>query len=155
MNYHVTGAIRLADSAERMREFEYVASMARNQGLEFEMLDLEELRRYYRYLETHDLEGECWDPLDGDIDPAQLTQPFAKGAGQLGAKIIRFCPVIGIRRENLEWVVQTVQGQIRPEYVVNAVGYRAQEIGRMFGREIPQVTLAHQYLVSQAVPELT
>ena len=31
----------------------------------------------------------------------------------------------------------------------------AQEVGRMFGREIPQMTMAHQYLCSEAVPELT
>ena len=73
----------------------------------------------------------------------------------MGARIIRFCPVTGVRRENLEWVVETGQGEIRCEYVVNAAGYRAQEVGRMFGREIPQVTLAHQYLVSEAIPELT
>ena len=28
--------------------------------------------------------------LDGDIDPAQLTQALAKGARDMGAKIIRF-----------------------------------------------------------------
>jgi dimethylglycine dehydrogenase len=155
MNYHVTGAVRLAHNAERMREFEHVTAMARHQGLPLERLDLEGLRQRYPYLDTHDLLGGCWDPLDGDIDPAQLTQAFSKGARDMGAKIIRFCPVTGVRRENLEWIVETEQGEIRAEYVVNAAGYRAQEIGRMFGREIPMVTLAHQYLVSAAVPELS
>lgn len=155
MNYHVTGAVRLAHTKERVREFEHVRSMARNQGLELEMLTMDELKSHYPFIETHDLAGACWDPLDGDIDPAQLTQAYAKGARDLGAKVIRFCPVTGVRRDNLEWVIETEQGEIRAEYVVNAAGYRAQEVGRMFGREIPQVTLAHQYLVSEAVPELT
>ncbi|MAP11866.1 MAG: dimethylglycine dehydrogenase [Gammaproteobacteria bacterium] len=155
MNYHVTGAVRLAHTVERMREFEHVVSMANYQGLNFEMLDLDALRAKYPFIETHDLAGGCWDPTDGDIDPAQLTQALAKGARDMGARIIRFCPVTGVRRENLEWVVETGQGEIRCEYVVNAAGYRAQEVGRMFGREIPQVTLAHQYLVTEAIPELT
>ncbi|MEM7407317.1 MAG: FAD-dependent oxidoreductase [Pseudomonadota bacterium] len=155
MNYHVTGAVRLAHTAERMREFEHVTSMARYQGLEFDMLTPAELKDHYPMMEVHDLAGGCWDPLDGDIDPAQLTQALAKGARDLGAKVVRFCPVTGVRRENLEWVVETPQGEIRCEYVVNAAGYRAQEIGRMFGRDIPMVTLAHQYLVSEAVPELS
>ena len=59
-------------------------------------------------------------PRDGDIDPAQLTQALAKGARDLGAKIIRFCPVTGVRRQNNEWVVETEQGEIRCEFVVNA-----------------------------------
>lgn len=37
INYHVTGALRLAHSRERMQEFEHVASMARAQGLGMEM----------------------------------------------------------------------------------------------------------------------
>jgi dimethylglycine dehydrogenase len=155
MNYHITGAIRLAHSRERMREFEHVVSMARYQGLDLEMMTPGEMRDVYPFLETHDLEGGCWDPLDGDIDPAQLTQALAKGARNLGARIVRFCPVTGVRREGNEWVVVTAQGEIRCEYVVNAAGYRAQEVGAMFGRKVPQVTLAHQYLVSEPIPELT
>lgn len=154
MNYHVTGAVRLAHTLERCREFERVVGMARWQGIEMNMLSVAELKDRYPYLETHDLEAGHWDPTDGDIDPAQLTQAFAKGARDMGAKIVRFCPVTGVRRENDEWVIETEQGEIRCEYVVNAAGYRAQEVGRMFGREIPQVTMAHQYLITEEIPEL-
>ena len=78
-------------------------------------------------------EGALYDPNDGDIDPAQLTQALAKGARDMGAKILRFCPVTGARRENDEWIVATPQGEIRCEYVVNAAGYRAQEVGDCSG----------------------
>ncbi|RME17604.1 MAG: FAD-binding oxidoreductase, partial [Alphaproteobacteria bacterium] len=80
MNYHVTGSVRLAHTRERMQEFEHVASMARAQGLGMEMCTPEELREHHPFLEIHDLRGGLWDPLDGDIDPAQLTQAMAKGA---------------------------------------------------------------------------
>ena len=154
MNYHVTGAIRLAHSRERMQEFEHSVSMARYQGLDFEMMSNADMREIYPFLETHNLEGGCWDPLDGDIDPAQLTQALAKGARNMGAKIIRFCPVSGVRRENGEWIVETGQGEVRCEFVVNAAGYRAAEIGRMFGRDIPCVSLAHQFLITDEIDEL-
>ena len=154
MNYHVTGSIRLAHSKERMQEFEHVTSMAHYQGIEFEMMSNDDMKAIYPFLETHDLEGGVWDPYDGDIDPAQLTQALAAGARQMGAKVVRFCPVTGVRRENNEWIVETEKGEIRCEYVVNAAGYRAHEIGRMFGRDIPCVSLAHQYLVMEESPEL-
>ncbi len=154
MNYHVTGAVRLAHSKERMQEFEHVCSMARYQGIDFEMMSNDDMRNAYPFLETHDLVGGCWDPLDGDIDPAQLTQALATGARAMGAKIVRFCPVDGVRRDNDEWVIQTPEGEIRCEFVVNAAGYRAAEVGRMFGRELPCVSLAHQYLITEEIPEL-
>ena len=124
MNYHVTGSVRIAHTVERMREFEHAASMARYQGIELEPMSLADLKDRYPFVETHDLAGACWDPGDGDIDPAQLTQAYAKGARDLGAKVIRFCPVTGVRRENGEWVIETEKGEIRCEFVVNAAGYR-------------------------------
>lgn len=154
MNYHVTGSIRLAHSEERMQEFQHVCSMARYQGIEFEMMSNSDMTQVYPFLETHDLVGGCWDPTDGDIDPAQLTQALAAGARQLGAKIIRFCPVQGVRHEGGEWIIQTAEGDVRCEYVVNTAGYRAAEIGRMFGRNIPCVSLAHQYLMTEEIAEL-
>nr|WP_233192717.1 FAD-dependent oxidoreductase [Acidimangrovimonas sediminis] len=70
-------------------------------------------------------------------DPAQLTQALAKGARDMGARIERFCPVTGVRREGGDWVVETAKGTVRCAVVVNAAGYYAREVGRMFGRAVP------------------
>ena len=154
INYHVTGAIRLAQNAERMREFEHVVDMAQHQGTAFAMLTPAEIKERYPLIETAGLLGGQWDPGDGDIDPAQLTQALAKGARSLGATIRRFCKVTGLRRESGAWIVETARGMVRAEIVVNAAGYRAAEIGAMVGRDVPCVSLSHQYLVTEAVPEL-
>ena len=113
MNYHVTGSIRLAHSKERMQEFERAASMGRYQGMDIEILSNEETQIRYPFLETHDLEGSLFDPHDGDIDPAQLTQALAKGARDMGQKILRFTPATGVTREGNEWIVHTEKGDIR------------------------------------------
>ncbi|HXV24874.1 MAG TPA: FAD-dependent oxidoreductase [Alphaproteobacteria bacterium] len=154
MGYHVTGSIRLAHHRSRMEEFHHVTGMARYQGIEFAMLSLRDIKERYPFIELHDLEGGLWDATDGDVDPAQLTQALAKGARDLGARVIRFCPVIGIRREKGEWIVSTPQGDIRAEIVVNAAGYRAPEVGAMVGREVPSVAMSHQYLVTEQISEL-
>ncbi|MEM8792385.1 MAG: FAD-dependent oxidoreductase [Pseudomonadota bacterium] len=154
MNYHVTGSIRLAHSKERMQEFERACGMGRYQGMDLSMCTLEELKAHYPYLELHDLEGGMHDPYDGDIDPAQLTQALAKGARDKGQQIVRFCSVTGVERQGGEWLVKTDKGDIRCEYVVNAAGYRAQEIGAMFGRKVPMATMSHQYILFDEHPEL-
>ncbi|MEM6303435.1 MAG: FAD-dependent oxidoreductase [Pseudomonadota bacterium] len=158
MNYHVTGAVRLAHSKERMQEFERVAGMGRYQGLQMDICTPEELQKYNPFMETHDLEGGLWDPLDGDIDPAQLTQALAKGARDAGGRIERFCPVIGIDRDGDEWIVKTEKGDIRCEYVANCAGYYAQRVGEMFkpfgGRTVPMVVMSHQYFLTEPIQEL-
>ncbi len=158
MNYHVTGSIRLGHSEERMQEFERAAGMGRYQGMDIEILDPAETQIRYPFLETHDLTGSLFDPHDGDIDPAQLTQALAKGARDMGARILRHTPATGVRRENNEWIVQTEKGEIRCEYVVNAAGYYAQRVGEWFkpfgGRTVPMMVMSHQYMLSEEIPEL-
>lgn len=154
MNYHVSGSVRLGHSAERMQEFERVAGMGRYQGMDIDMMSVDDIKARYPFIETHDLQGGLYDPFDGDIDPAQLTQALAKGARDMGAKIIRFCPVTGARRDKDEWIVETDQGEIRCDYVVNAAGYYAREVGKFFGRDVPMMVMSHQYLLFDDVPEI-
>ena len=154
MNYHVTGSVRLAHTEERLREFHKVVGMGRYQGMDLSILAPDEIRSRYPFLETHDLTGALYDPYDGDIDPAQLTQAFAAGARRLGARIERFRPVTGARRENGEWVLDTPKGEVRCEYVVNAGGYYAARVGALFGRRVPMMVMSHQYLLFDTIPEL-
>ena len=154
MNYHVTGSVRLGHSRERLREFERVKGMGRYQGMDLEVLAPDEIRTRYPFVETHDLSGALYDPYDGDIDPAQLTQALAKGARDAGAHVERFCPVTAARWTGREWVLTTPKGEIRCEYVVNAAGYYAARVGAMFGRRVPMMVMSHQYLIFDTIPEL-
>lgn len=154
MNYHVTGSVRLAHTAERLQEFKRVVGMGRYQGMDLDILSPEDIRTRYPFLETHDLTGALYDPYDGDIDPAQLTQALAKGARSMGARIERFCPATGVRREGEEWVVSTPKGEIRCEIVVNAAGYYAREVGKWFGRDVPMMVMSHQYMLFDTISEI-
>jgi len=158
MNYHVTGSIRLAHSKERMQEFQRAKGMGKSQGMDLDILAVDEIKNRYPFIETHDLHGALYDPNDGDIDPAQLTQALAKGARDLGAKILRFTPATGVSRAGDDWIVQTEKGDIRCEFVVNAAGYYAQRIGEWFkpygGRTVPMMVMSHQYMLTDEIPEL-
>ncbi len=154
INYHITGSIRLANNKDRMDEYRHVAAMARAQGLEFELIGPNEIKSRYPFMEMQNVLGALWDPFDGDIDPSQLVQAYAKGAKDKGCRIQRFTSVIGLEWKGSEWLVSTDKGQIRAEIVVNAAGYRAGEIMAMLGQTMPIVTMSHQYLVTEAIPEL-
>jgi dimethylglycine dehydrogenase len=132
--------------------------MGRYQGLSLEMMAVSDMKDRYPFMETHDLAGGLWDPDDGDIDPAQLTQALAKGAREMGARIERFCPATGVSRDGDEWIVHTAKGDIRCEKVVNAAGYYAQRVGEWFkpygGRTVPMTVMSHQYFLTEEIPEL-
>ncbi len=155
INYHITGSVRLAHGRDRMDEFHHVQSMGRANGMEYDILSPAELRERYPFIETHDLLGALWDPLDGDIDPSQLTQALGRAARALGARVRRHTRVTSLaQRPNGEWLVGTDKGDIVAETVVNAAGYRAGEIMAMIGRHLPIAVMSHQYLVTEDLPEL-
>ncbi|MEO1275368.1 MAG: FAD-dependent oxidoreductase [Pseudomonadota bacterium] len=141
-----------------MREFEHVASMGRRQGLTLDMCSPTDLQAHFPFMETHDLAGGLWDPLDGYIDPAQMTQALAKAARETGGIIQRNCPATGVRRDGGEWVIETPKGEIRAEYVVNAAGYYAGRVADWFkpfgGRDVPMAVMSHQYFLTEEIPEI-
>ena len=154
INYHVTGSIRLAHTADRVDEFRHVASQARAQGIDFEMLSPAEIKARHLFLELEGIRAGLWDPKDGDIDPAQLTQALAKGARDLGATVYRHTRVTALRQlASGGWRVETPSGAIDAEYVINAAGYRGGEVAAMIGEYLPIVTLSHQYIITEDIPE--
>ena len=154
INYHVTGSIRLAHSRDRMDEYRHVAAMAQAQCIDFSVLSLEEIKELYPFMELHDLKGALFDPLDGDIDPSQLTQAYAKGARALGCEVNRFTKVQALEPLDNGWRVVTDKGEITTKYVINAAGYRAGEIMEMVGQKMPIVSMSHQYLVTEDIAAL-
>ena len=155
VSYHVTGSVRLAHTRERLAEFKHVTSMARANGMEYEVLSPTELVERYPLARNHDLVGALWDPLDGDIDPSQVTQALATAARRMGCRIQRNQRVTGlVQKSDHAWIVGTPQGDIECEIVLNAAGYRAGEVMALLGRNLPIVSLSHQYLVTEEIPEL-
>ena len=155
INYHVTGGVRLAHSRDDIDGYQHFVALAKGVGVELELLSAEETGRRHPLISTEGLAGSLWDPVDGDIDPSQLTQALARRARQGGAEIYRFNPVVGIERKpSGDWRVRTRNGDIDCEVVVNASGYRVNEVGAMLGVEHPVVSMEHQYFLTDSIPEI-
>ncbi len=155
INYHTTGGIRLASTPDHVDGYNHFMSVAKGMGVEFELIDAAECGVRHPLIETHDILGGLWDPLDGDIDPSQLTQALARGARNGGAEIYRFNPVEAIDRSSSgEWVVHTKEGDITCEKVVNATGYRVNEVGAMLGVTHPVISMEHMYFLTEPIAAL-
>ena len=52
-----------------------------------------------------------------------------------------------------EWKVETEQGDIVCEHVVNAGGTYARQMGEWSGLQLPMTSMTHHYFVTDTVPE--
>jgi dimethylglycine dehydrogenase len=156
INYHHgDGGIRLANTEAQMDGYRHFASMARGMGVEFEVIDAEECARRHPLISTDNLLGGLWDGQDGDIDPAQLCQALARRARKAGAEVYRNTPVTGLtQHQDYSWTVHTEHGDIDCQIVVNACGYRVNEVGAMMGVHHPVMSMEHQYFVTEDIPAI-
>ena len=154
-SYHITGGMRTAYTQDHLDTYHYHVGMARGMGIDMEVIDAQETCRRHPLLTPDHLLGAWWDPLDGYIDPAGITQALARKAREAGAQVYRFNPVENITRSaSGEFIVHTKNGDITCEKVVNASGYRVNEVGNMLGVEHPVTSMEHMYFLTDSMPEI-
>ena len=152
VGFHQCGALRVTRSPERLDEFRHVQGLGHYAGFDLHILSPDELKRVHPLANTNDMLAAFYEPNDGFVDPSQATQAMAAGARSRGAEIYRHNPVLGLSRNAAgDWLIETKNGTITAEIVVNAAGTWAREIGTMMGLDLPVVPMLHQYLVTEDV----
>jgi dimethylglycine dehydrogenase len=147
--------IRLARTRDRMDEYNYYAGVAETIGVKVRFLSPSEVKTIWPLCDVDGIIGAIQHPEDGYIQPADLTQSLARGARDRGAEINRHTTVTAIERlPSGEWKVSTDKGDITCEHVVSATGNFARATGRMVGINVPVIPVEHQYIVTEAHPEI-
>ena len=146
------GSLRLASSPERLEELKRLVAISRSFGLPLELISPSQAQALFPLMTLDDVRGAVYLPTDGFIDPTGLTMALAAGARAGGA---RFCTQTRVQsillRDGRVRSVVTDQGAIETEFVVNAAGQWAGEIGGMVGLNLPIIPMAHLYLITKPI----
>ena len=155
------GSITVALSEERREEIFRQAAMARAFGVEVEEISPAEIKAKYEHLNIDGAKAGVWLPLDGQGDPANIALALAKGARQMGARVIeRTCVTriakTGRRVIGVDWLSDdgADHGHIAAEMIVNCAGMWGHQVGRMAGVNVPLHACEHFYIVTEAIPGL-
>jgi len=152
---HQTGCIYLAVTDKECEFFESEYAKAQHLKVGLHFIDFAEVRARNPLIDTSHYRAAMFDPNDGNVDPSGVTNAYAKAARDAGAEIYRQTPVTAIRRlPGSEWELTTPNGTLRAQYIVNAAGLWAREVGRLMQTELPIVPMEHQYLITNEIPEL-
>ncbi len=153
---HHVGGITLADTEERFDMLKAERAKHRYMGLDTEILTPDEVAKMTDGLvNTAGIIGALYDPLDGHLDPSGTTHAYARAARMGGAEIVLHNRVLETNpRPDGTWDVVTEKGTIHAEHVVNAAGLRARAVAAMAGLDLPLLPMAHQYLVTDDIPEI-
>ena len=152
---HHVGGITIATDNDRMDYLKAERAKHRYMGLETEILGPDEIKEFCPVVNTDGIVGALYDLLDGHLDPSGTTHAYAKAARMQGAEIsLRNHVKELVRKSDGTWDVVTQEGTVNTEYVVNAAGLWAREVGEMAGLNLPLHPMEHQYLVTDDIPEV-
>jgi 4-methylaminobutanoate oxidase (formaldehyde-forming) len=150
------GLIEAAADADRQHEYRRVAAFQRHFGLEVEEIGPQEMSDLFPWAKTDDLLSGFYVPGDGRVNPVDLTNSLARGAKDLGVRIIE-----GVRVQDVLTDDSAVTGVrvesgdvIEAEYVVNCTGMWARELAEKSGVVVPNQAAEHYYLITDTIDGL-
>ena len=154
VTWHGCGSFRLAYTEDEMDWLRHTLSVGRALGFNIELVSPARVAELHPFYNLDGVLGALHTPDDGHVDPTNVTMAMAAGARQKGVRIIRQCRATNITQAaNGEWVVETEQGTITCEHVVNAGGTYARQMGEWSGLQLPMTSMTHHYFVTEPVPE--
>lgn len=154
VTWHGCGSLRLAYTDDELDWLYQTISVGKGLGFPMEIIGPGRIRELHPFYNLEGVRAALHTPDDGHVDPAGAAFALAKGARQLGVKVIRHCRATNVTTTlNGEWIVETEQGQIICEHVVNAGGTYARQVALWLGYDLPATSMTHHYFITDTVPE--
>ncbi len=149
--FRQVGSLNIAHSEARFEELKRVAAMNNAFGVtRVDMVTVEEIASLFPLIDTSGLLGGSFIAQDGKGSPIDVTMAFVKSARLRGAHCIENVSVDAIDiADGKVRAVDTSAGRIETEFVVNAAGMWARELGRRNGIAIPLHACEHYYAVTE------
>ncbi|WP_419911983.1 GcvT family protein [Candidatus Poriferisodalis sp.] len=170
---HLTGAVFLADTAERLDWLRMTDARGKYLGITSEMISADEAARLMPIIDPSQFAGAMYDYEHGHVDPTGVTYAYAKAAMAAGAQVRRHTWARRIERtpDGQAWRIglydtsggnlagsSDTAGEIddwlEATHVVNAGGLWAREVGRMVGLELPVLAMEHTYVITEPIDEI-
>ncbi len=151
-----TGSLSIATNPDRLTHIRRQAALARAFGVEVHEIAPKEAQELWPMMNGADVIGAVFSPSDGRVNPSDLCAALVKGAKAAGARIIEGVTVIGFETKGGRvTAVETDQGRIACEAVVNCAGLWGRQVASLAGAAAPLYACEHFYLLTKPIEGVT
>jgi sarcosine oxidase subunit beta len=121
-------------------------------GLNINYIDKEKIKELIPGINSKDLLGGTYSPEDGNASPLLSLHSFYRKSKDLGAKYKFNEEVIDIiTKDKAVLGVKTTKTEYKTQYVINAAGGYAKNIGNMIGIDLPVIPESHEAGITEPV----
>ena len=151
--FRPVGHISLATTPRRQEALRREAAWMAGFGVEDTEISPRELADLWPLARTDDVLSAFYVADEGRADPVGVAMSLAKGARQLGVRVVEGVAATGVQTSGRRVrAVLTSAGPIETEVVVNAAGMWARQFGALAGVSVPLQAAEHYYLLTDTVP---
>jgi 4-methylaminobutanoate oxidase (formaldehyde-forming) len=144
------GAMTVARTSGRLEEALYGVALAKDFGIEVELVDRAGIKAYWPAANVDDLHGAVNFPTDGTVNPGDAALAFAKGAVDRGVRYVPDTVVTGFRIDRGRVAgLETSRGPIEAETVVLAAGLWTSELARLAGASVALYPAEHVWVMTE------
>ncbi|MEP7024673.1 MAG: FAD-dependent oxidoreductase, partial [Actinomycetota bacterium] len=151
--FRAVGHLSLATTARRQEALRRSGAWMHGFGVNEVEISPRELADLWPLARTDDVLSAFYVADEGRADPVGVATSLAKGARQLGVRVVEGVAATGVQTRGQQvCAVLTEAGPIETELVVNAAGMWARQFGALAGVQIPLQAAEHYYLLTDTVP---
>jgi len=154
LEFENRGGMVLIEDDVQLKAMEEFVKIQNSHGLPVEMLDRKDVLKKQPFVRK-DIKASTYCSKDSQVNPLKVMRGFLKKGTALGLALKTHIEITDIMQREDSWEIDLKDGsRIQTEYVVNAAGAWAPEIGKLIGIDIPIKPKRGQIIVTQQVPPL-
>ncbi len=150
----MNGYLFLIDKEDDWAQFQEQVRLQRSLGVQVELLDLQAILDYVPGTRLDDLVGATFGAEDGFCDPYGVASGYLKRARELGVRLALSTPVTGAQVKSERVIaVETPEGLVSGEWVVNACGAWSGQVAGLFGVDLPVQPYRRNAYMTERFPQ--
>lgn len=154
LEFETRGGMILIEDENHLRIMEEYVNQQRNYGLDVHMVDKKEVRRRQPRVKEGII-ASTYSDKDSQVSPLKVMRGFMRRASSIGLEIKRAAVIKEINSLQSGWRITLEDGQsIETEFVVNAAGAWAPEVGKLIDIDIPITPKRGQVLITEQIPRV-
>jgi sarcosine oxidase, subunit beta len=155
VNYRQCGYLLVATNEKDATAFKRNVELQNRLGVQTQLLSGDEVREHLPLMKFKDARVGTFNPKDGLVDPNGVVAGYVSAAQKIGVQALTQAEVTGIhvRGDQVE-AVETTQGLIQTQMILNTAGPWAGQVGEMAGVQIPIVPIRRQMFTTNALKEI-
>jgi sarcosine oxidase subunit beta len=153
VEYDRGGDLRIVETEADAAAVRAIAARERGAGLVLEWVEGQALRSLVPALSARVL-GGTFCPTGGQANPLRVAPAFGKRAREEGAIVWEGCPVKSLRRDGVDFALDTANGGVRAGRLVLAAGAWTPLLAQGLGLRVPISLFAPQMTATIPLPRM-